>query len=172
MIIPTQKSLLGVCPYNQKWVNRQGESCLSSSQANFPFLNVNFWPCFEWKSKLACPAGLRQAGDPSTEVNFFFSRLTGPEKYHLMRFINVCTATGVNIVIKNSLNEVKLFYIFLLLLVFAIFFPLVTSLKRVGLKLNLKISILQTFFSYIRTSNSLNQASLRPFCHRNNNQNR
>ena len=46
-------------------------------------------------------------------------------------------------------------------------FPLVTSLNRVGLKLNLKI-----YFSYIRTSNSLNQASLRPFCHRNNNQNR
>ena len=76
------------------------------------FLNVNFWPSFVWKSKLACPGELRQAGDPSTQVNFFFSRLTGPEKYHLKRFtflkktfnlinysnITVSTATGVNIV--------------------------------------------------------------------------
>ena len=76
----------------------------------------------QWYENIACgnsPRELRQAVDSSTHVNFSsFSRLTGPEKYHLMRCtlkkkqktfnlinysnITVCTATRVNIVIKNS----------------------------------------------------------------------
>ena len=111
---------------------------------------------------MACPGKLRQAGDLSTQVNFFFfSRLTGPEKYHLKRFtflkkmfnlinysnITLCTATGVNIVINIVFFLIKSSCC----IHFSAFgvghlFPLVTSLNRVGLKLNLKISILQIFF--------------------------
>ena len=82
MMIITQKPLLRVWPYNQKRVTQQGGSRHSSSRANFLFLYVNFWPSFLWKSKLARPGELRQAGDPSTEE----IRLTGPKKYHLNRF--------------------------------------------------------------------------------------
>ena len=83
MMIPTQKPLLRVWPYNQKRVTQQGGSRHSSSRANFLFLYVNFCPSFLWKSKLARPEDLRQAGDPSTED----IRLTLPKKNHLNRMI-------------------------------------------------------------------------------------
>ena len=83
MMIPTQKPLLRVWPYNQKRVTQQGGSRHSSSWANFLSLYVNFWPNFLWKSKLARPGELRQAGDPPTED----IRLTEPKKYHLNRMI-------------------------------------------------------------------------------------
>ena len=82
MMIPTQKPLLRVWPYNQKRETQEGGSRHSSSRANFLFLYVNFGPSFLWKSKLARPEELRQAGHPSTED----IRLTDPKKYQLNRF--------------------------------------------------------------------------------------
>ena len=142
----------------KKRVTRQGRSRHSSSRANFLFLNLNCWPSF---------------------LQFYFI-LPYVLVIAWIKLLCVLLVLLVIVIItriaetypRQLYHKQKVIFHFYLQEKHSIMFPLVTSLKRVGLKLNLKISILQTFFSYIRTSNSLNQASLRPFCHRNNNQNR
>ena len=85
--------------------------------------------------------------------------------------ITVCTATGVNIVINSFFfNKVKLSYTLLCFWCWS-FVSSGNFFKWSWFKVKFKDFNPANIFSYIRTSNSLNQACLRPSCHRNNNQN-